>query len=209
MKIEITLILILNLLFINNLYAKSAEAIACQSALEKGDVTAALAQANKALSANKNDGDALICQGRGLAANDDFAGALAAFKQANTQAMDAFDKTVASMLMGNTQKQLKQYDEAIASYQAASAQAKAGKVPAYERAAYNAIGNIYALKQDYKSALAQYELGSLLGQPVCGGNCLLGGLLHKVASEVSAYFSQTKLSDLAQAFGQEERDAQA
>lgn len=162
MKIEITLILILNLLFINNLYAKSAEAIACQSALEKGDVTAALAQANKALSANKNDGDALICQGRGLAANDDFAGALAAFKQANTQAMDAFDKTVASMLMGNTQKQLKQYDEAIASYQAASAQAKAGKVPAYERAAYNAIGNIYALKQDYKSALAQYELGSQL-----------------------------------------------
>ncbi len=52
------------------------------------------------------------------------------------------------------------------------------------------------------------ERSCLLGQPVCGGNCLLGGLLHKVADEVSQYFSQTRLSDLAQAFGGEDCDAQ-
>ncbi len=162
MKIETTLILLINLLFINNINAKSLEADACQTALEKGDVTTALAQANKALSANKNDSNALICLGRALAANDDLTGALATFKLANTQATDAFDKTVASMLMGNTQKQLKKYDEAIASYQAATAQAKASKVIAYERASYNAIGNIYFLKKEYQLALGQFELGSQL-----------------------------------------------
>lgn len=162
MKLEITLILLFNLLIINNSYAKSNEASACQSALEKGDVTTALAQASSALAINKNDRDALICQGRGLAANDDFNGALNTFKQADALATDAFDKAVSSMLIGNAFKQLKQYEAAISSYQIASIQAKASKAPAYERASYNAIGNIHALNQQYKQALAQYTLGSQL-----------------------------------------------
>ncbi|MFH1058619.1 MAG: Rrf2 family transcriptional regulator [Pseudomonadota bacterium] len=52
------------------------------------------------------------------------------------------------------------------------------------------------------------ERSCLLGQPVCGGECLLGGLLQKVAAEVSSYFSQTRLSDLAHAFAAEECHAQ-
>ena len=162
MKLEVTLIILLNLLFINNSYAKSDEASACQSALEKGDITTALAQASNALVANKNDKDALICQGRSLATNDDLNGALNAFKQADALAADAFDKTVSSMLIGNTFKQLKQYDAAVSSYQIASVQAKASKTPAYERASYNAIGNIHALNQQYAQALAQYTLCSQL-----------------------------------------------
>jgi len=162
MKLEITLALLLNLLFINNSLAKSTEASACQSALEKGDIASALAQASSALANNKNDRDALICQGRCLAANDDFNGALNIFKQADALSTDAFDKAVSSMLIGNTFKELKQYEAAIASYQIASTQAKVSKTPAYERASYNAIGNIHALNQQFAQALAQYTLGSQL-----------------------------------------------
>lgn len=162
MKLEVTLIVLFNLLFINNIYSKSNEASACQSALEKGDIATALAQASNALAINKNDQDALICQGRSLAANNDLNGALNAFKQADALAADAFDKAVSSILIGNTYKQLKQYEAAISSYQVASTQAKASKTPAYERASYNAIGNIHALNQQYAQALAQYTLGSHL-----------------------------------------------
>jgi Rrf2 family protein len=67
------------------------------------------------------------------------------------------------------------------------------------------------------SLLAVYEAvegpletkSCLLGKPVCGGKCLLGGLLHKVGSDVSDYFSQTRLSDLAFPLQSEECHAQA
>lgn len=162
MKIEITLILLFNLLFLNNVYAKSDEATACQSALEKGDVATALTITKNALITNKNDRDLLICQGRSLAANDDLNSALNAFQQADAQAIEPLDKAITSMLIGNTYKLLKQYDKAITSYQSASAQAKISKIPSYERASYNAIGNVHALNQQYAQALAQYELGSKL-----------------------------------------------
>lgn len=49
----------------------------------------------------------------------------------------------------------------------------------------------------------------LLGKPVCGGKCVLGGLLHKVGSEVTDYFTQTRLSDLTFPMPSEECHAQA
>lgn len=162
MKLQITLSFIFTTLFFNNVYAESVEASACKLALDKGDLTAALGQASKALSNNSKDKDALICQGRALAANDDLTAALAAFKLADAQSIDAFDKSVTSMLIGNTYKALKQYDQAIASYKIATAQAKASKTTAYERASYNAIGNIDAINQQYELALAQYTLASQL-----------------------------------------------
>lgn len=67
------------------------------------------------------------------------------------------------------------------------------------------------------SLLAVYEAvegpleskSCLLGKPVCGGACILGGLLHKVGSEVSDYFAQTRLSDLTFPMPSEECHAQA
>lgn len=66
-----------------------------------------------------------------------------------------------------------------------------------------------SLLEVYEAVEGPLETRScLLEQPVCGGDCLLGGLLHKVASEVSSYFAQTRLSDLAHAFSPEECNAQ-
>ena len=43
----------------------------------------------------------------------------------------------------------------------------------------------------------------LLGNPICNGNCILGGLLENVGDEVREYFSTTRLSDLSDSFNQE------
>jgi Rrf2 family protein len=39
--------------------------------------------------------------------------------------------------------------------------------------------------------------GCLLGQPACLGDCVLGGLVHKVSTQVRDYLAQTTLGDLA------------
>lgn len=48
------------------------------------------------------------------------------------------------------------------------------------------------------------DVECLLGQPVCAGKCcVLGGLLHKIHSEVHDYFTKTRLSDICGALGAE------
>ncbi len=49
--------------------------------------------------------------------------------------------------------------------------------------------------------------GCLLGTPACNGNCILGGLLHKMGQEVRDYFSRNKLSDFSDSFQLEARHA--
>ena len=140
------LALCLNCLLFNHAFAMSSETASCNQALEKGDVESALTIASKALSKNKNDKEILLCQGRGLAAKEDFNGALTAFKLADQLTTDAGEKAIASFLMGRTYNSNKQFEPAIASYQQAASHAKAAKNSAYERASYNAIGNVHAEK---------------------------------------------------------------
>ena len=44
------------------------------------------------------------------------------------------------------------------------------------------------------------ETQCLLGQPVCNGRCILGGLLGSINREVRDYFSKTRLSDFERTF---------
>lgn len=149
-------------MFINNVYANNIDATACTQALEKGDIATALEQANNVLNDNKNDKDALICQGRALAGKNDFNGALIAFKLADANSTDAFDKTISTLLIGNTYKALKQYELAIASYEQTALNAKAAKNVAFERLSYNAIGSVYAENKQLEQALVAYMQGSKL-----------------------------------------------
>ncbi len=162
MKLQTTLTLIFISLFSNVIVAKTLDASDCKMAFENGDLKAAIKLSKESLEANPKNKAMLLCQGRALAANEDLTAALASFKLADALSVDAFDKAVASMLLGNTYKALKQYDQAIVSYNIATVHAKACKVLAYERASYNAIGNVHDLNQDYELALAQYQLGSQL-----------------------------------------------
>lgn len=50
--------------------------------------------------------------------------------------------------------------------------------------------------------------GCLYSQPICQGDCLMGGLLSKVGNQVLDYFKNTRLSDLGHVY-REDRDEEA
>lgn len=162
MKLYIKLGFILILLFLNNVYADNFQDSSCNKLLEKGDVANALMQAKKVLNNNKNDRDALICQGRALIAQGDFNGALTAFKSADLQSKEAFDKTITTLLIGHTYKSLKQSELAITSYQETIINARLSGSKAFERVAYNAIGDVYSDQKLLAQALDAYQLGRKL-----------------------------------------------
>lgn len=161
-KLKTTLSLLSTLLFFNNVYANSLDASACNQALAKGDLKAALVQANKALMSNKNDKDALICQGRTYSAGGDLNAALTAFKLADTQSTDEFDKTITALLTGHAYKSAKKYDEAINSYQQTIMHAQAAKNEAFQRIAQDAIGDVYFETKQFPLALTAYLSGNKL-----------------------------------------------
>ncbi len=162
MKLQVTLSSLFITLFFNNVYAISSENLACNQALDKGDVAAAMMQSSKVLSVNINDKDALICQGRSLAIKGDMVKALGSFKLANAQSTDVHDKVISTLLVGNAYKSLKQYDEAITSYQQTVLNAKAANNLAFERVGNNAIADVYFKKNQFTEALAEYTIGSKL-----------------------------------------------
>lgn len=164
MKLQVTLSSILITLFFNNVYAASTEATACNQALEKGDSITALTLANKSLSSNKNDRDALVCQGRALSAKGDFKTALNSFNAATENSKDAFDKTISTLLAGHAYKALKQYEQAIASYKQTVTNAQAANNQAFVRIAHNAIGDAYFENNQLALALPEYMTGSKLAE---------------------------------------------
>jgi tetratricopeptide (TPR) repeat protein len=162
MKLKLALSFILISLFFNNVYAVSPDASTCVQALEKNDLNAALVLAKKAISINKSDYDALICQGRVLAAKGELDSALTSFKLADTQSTDAFEKAIATLLVGRTQYALKQNDIAIASFQQTIAHAVTAKNKGFERVGHNAIGDVYFDNNQLEQALTEYLLANKL-----------------------------------------------
>ncbi|MDI1300270.1 lipopolysaccharide assembly protein LapB [Methylotenera sp.] len=162
MKLQITLSSIFIILFLNNVYAASPEAIACKTALDKGDAVVALKQAEKALINNNKETEAYICQGRALMVTTKFDSALSSFKQANTLSTDAFDKTIATLLMGRSYHALKQDDLAITSFQQMLENAKAANNQAFERVAHNELGDVYFESKQYAQALPEYMAATKL-----------------------------------------------
>lgn len=162
MKLQITLSTIFITLFFNNVYAISPESLACKQAYDKGDAPTALAQASKALSSDKNDNDALLCQGRTFAAKGDFPNALSSFKLVESQASSTLNKSIATLLMGNTYRSLKQYDDASKSYEQTILNAKLANNEFFERIVHNAIGDVLVDKNQLAQALTSYSLASKL-----------------------------------------------
>ena len=162
MKLQFTLALLTTTLFINNVYAMDTDISACNLAVEKGEATIALQLANKVLQSNKNDREALLCQGRALSLKGDVAGAIAAYQSATAQATTPLDKTIIAILTGNAYKKAKQYDQAISSYQLAVTNAKMDKNQQFERISQNLIGDTYFESKRYQQALDTYLAASKL-----------------------------------------------
>jgi tetratricopeptide (TPR) repeat protein len=162
MKLQITLTSIFISLFFNNVYAISPDAADCNKAYERGDVATATVAAEKALGIDKNDRDALICQGRLLSTNNDLNSAIAAFKAADKLSADAFDKTIIALVTGHAYKAAKQYPQAISSYQQTIQFAQDAKHKGLERMSLVAIGDIYLEGKQYTQALEAFILANKL-----------------------------------------------
>ena len=64
------------------------------------------------------------------------------------------------------------------------------------------------LLEVYEVTEGPFEFTScLLGNPICNGSCILGGLISEVDQRVKAYLSQTTLAQLAPVFSPEECNA--
>ncbi|PPC94352.1 MAG: hypothetical protein CTY33_04845 [Methylotenera sp.] len=162
MKIQITLALMLNILFINNINAEEFNIATCNNAVDKRNPDAALTLSNAALASNKGNKDALICKGRALSALGNLPEATATFKSARESSQDIFDKLIISILSGNAYVQAKQYTLAIPDYQQAVTDAQASKNQKFERIAHNLIGDVYLKTIQYDKALASYTLANQL-----------------------------------------------
>lgn len=166
MKLQNTLIITFtSLILISfNIYADelSDKNAACNAALNKGDFNSAAKLADEVLKRDTHNREALICKGRLLGAQGSFDAALITLKQAETLSKAPFEHIIGNMLIGNVYKAQQKYAEAITSYEAGLAVAKADKNEKYIRANHNLIGDVQSRAQDYNAALASYQAGSKL-----------------------------------------------
>ena len=166
MKLQSTLIkLFIPLIFINfNANSKTLleKNTACNHAVNKGDFNAAIKQADDILKSKANDNDALLCKGRALGAQGQYAEALSVLTLAEKQATDNFNSIISNMLIGNLHKANQQYAEAIASYEKSISFAKNSTNEKLERANQNLIGAVYSQNKDYNASLARYLVASKL-----------------------------------------------
>jgi len=160
MKLQFTLALLCSSLFINNVYADNSQDKTCDQALAKGDVTAALAAANKTFNWNSRDKSTLICQGRAYSAQGDLNKALASFSAASNLSKDAFDQTIIALVTGQAYKAAKKNEAAIESYEKSITFAQAANNQAFVRINQIAIGDIHFENKQFERALLMYVASS-------------------------------------------------
>jgi tetratricopeptide (TPR) repeat protein len=164
MKIQITLALLLNTLFINQSFSQDFNISVCNAAVDQGNASQALTLSNAALEKNKADKDAYICKGRASSALGNLPEATAAFKLAAENSQDAFDKVIINILSGNAYANAKQYELAIGEYRTAVTHAQSSKNQKFERIGQNLIGDAYLKLNQLDQALTAYGIGNKLAE---------------------------------------------
>lgn len=163
MKFENALTVVFTLLFLMSSNAHSAEVSAevkaCNEAVNKGDAKAALMQAEVILKKNSTDYEGLLCKGRALKQQGNYADALTAMALAEKSTDDIFAKTVSFMLIGNLHKANNKIKEAVASYQKGIEMCAKNENITYMLINYNLIGDAYTADKDLHNALDAYQSG--------------------------------------------------
>lgn len=160
MKLENTLKFVIISLFLLSFNAYSAEMTAavkaCNEAVNKQDVKAALMHADLILKENDRDYEALLCKGRALGLQGDYDNALAAMELATASAGDAFSKVIAYILIGKLHESNDKKIEAIESYKKSLAICAETGNQTYSRINHHYIGNVYFEQKDLNAALDSY-----------------------------------------------------
>ena len=141
---------------------QSAEAAACNQAVNKSDFASAISKADALLKKSADNRDGLLCKGRALGAQGKYSEALSALEAADKQSKDGFDSIISNMLIGNLHKSNQKYAEAVASYEKSMGFAKTTSNEKFERINHNLIASVAVLKNDQNAALASYQAGSKL-----------------------------------------------
>lgn len=135
---------------------------ACTLANNKADFATATKISTEILKNEPSNYDGLLCKGRALGAQGNYADALSALDMAATNARTGFDEIIAYILMGNLQKENKKNVEAIASYEKSLKICAIEKNQKFTRINYNLMAEAYAQNNDLNAALASYLKGDKL-----------------------------------------------
>lgn len=121
--------------------AQDKGADACYRLLEEGKANEALAVAVQMLDADKNNREALLCQGRAHAELKQYDESLSALKAAEKLSTGTADQVIALLLMGNVQKDAGNQADSLASYQQALKIATERQDKTLQRLAMNILGD--------------------------------------------------------------------
>jgi tetratricopeptide (TPR) repeat protein len=161
-----TLIKLFTVLFFISFNAGAQDVIeknaACNSALDKGNVTNAIVIADEILKQEPNNHNALLCKGRALGAQGKYDAALGAFDLGAKQSKPGFEEIISYLLIGNLHLENKKYADAIASYEKSLKVCEAEKNDKFRLINHNLIGEAQAQNNDLNAALASYLEGSKL-----------------------------------------------
>ena len=132
---------------------------ACNSALDKGNISNALLISDEILQQESNNRDGLLCKGRALGAKGNYDEALSALELAAKQSKPGFEEIISYLLIGNLHKQNNKNTEAIASYEKSLKVSAAEKNDKFKLINYNLMGETQAQNKDLNAALASYLAG--------------------------------------------------
>lgn len=166
MQFKITLAITCSILFLLNFQANSAEVSAeikaCNDAVNNGDTKSALIQSEAILKSNSADYEGLLCKGRALSLQGNYAEALTAMELAANSTEDLFAKTVSYILIGNLHKTNNQTELAVDSYKKSIELSEKKGNKTYTRMNYNLIGDAYFDANNKNAALDQYLISMRL-----------------------------------------------
>src|SRR5450830_9624 len=135
---------------------------ACNKAMLAGDAATALDISNTVLAQDQENRVALLCKGRALDGLGRYAESLAVLNTAEASAQTPLDHIIALTLIGNVQRDSKQYTEAQASYEKSLALTRTEKNTHFERIDLNLIGDTLLATKQAQQGLDSYLAASKL-----------------------------------------------
>ena len=186
----------------------STQLSVCNKAFAEDEANTALDAANKVLAQDKDSRTALLCKGRALNVLGQYQEALAALNAAETLSQIPLEHIIALTLIGNVQKNSKQYSEAQSTYEKSLAISQSEKNNYLERTNLNSLGDTFVASNQLQKALDSYLAGSKLAandneradgfERIAATYKLMANYDKAIEYQIKAYLMQEQAGDLDQ-----------
>lgn len=135
--------------------------LSCNQSLDTGDYGKAAEFAQQALSEDMSNQEAWLCKGRAHMRAGQIQQAIESIQSAEQKAQTPYEHMMALTLLGNAQKNARQYQEALHSYRQSLVFSKQEKSKRFEHINLNLIGDALLDSGDAQAALGSYQAASL------------------------------------------------